>query len=131
MRSHPLSLLALLAALALGGPALALEPTPATKAEIEQLFNRLAASGCTFQRNGIWYTAADAKDHLQTKYKYLLDKQMLGTAEDFIHQAATKSSVTGKPYAVKCGAEQVPSAVWLSGQLKEVRAKAGARTGTH
>ena len=96
--------------------------------EIEQLLSRLAASGCRFQRNGSWHEASDARSHLAKKYRYLQDKRPQSTAEDFIALAASKSSVSGKPYLVKCADQrEVPSADWLTGQLKQLRAgKPGA-----
>ena len=119
------SFVAVLVATAASLAALAAEPTPAAKLEVEQLLTRLAASGCKFQRNGSWHTAPEARRHLEKKYQYLLDKRLMNTSEDFISMAAAKSSTSGKPYQVKCGAqEQVPSAVWMTSQLKEVRAQA-------
>ena len=117
------SLLALVAAFSVSWAATAAEPSAAARQEIEQLLTRLAASGCTFQRNGTWYAAGDARAHLEKKYRYLLDKRMVGTAENFISLAASKSSTSGKPYLVKCGTpEQVPSATWMAAQLKAMRA---------
>jgi hypothetical protein len=97
-------------------------------AEVEQLLSRLAASGCKFQRNGSWHGAADARSHLAKKYRYLQDKRPQSTAEDFIALAASKSSVSGKPYLVKCADQrEVPSADWMTAQLKQLRAgKTGA-----
>jgi hypothetical protein len=110
---------ALLAASALAG-----EPTAAAKAEIEQLLTRLASSGCQFQRNGAWHNATEARAHLEKKYAYLLKKELVATAEDFIALAASKSSTTGKAYLVKCGAAtEAPSAVWMTAQLKDMRAR--------
>ena len=43
-------------------------------------------------------------EHLQRKYDYLLKKSLVDTSEQFIQRAASKSSVSGKPYRVKCGA---------------------------
>jgi hypothetical protein len=92
--------------------------------EVEQLLLRLAESGCRFQRNGTWHSATDARLHLQKKYQYLLDKRLMNAPEDFIALAATKSSVSGKPYTVKCGTQEpVTSAGWMTARLKEVRAK--------
>ena len=122
MLFHPKSFLALII-LASSLAAWAAEPSPAAKREVEQLLSRLAASDCQFQRNGAWHDAAEARAHLEKKYQYLLRKQLVSTTEDFISLAGTKSSTSGKPYAVKCGAQkQVPSAAWLNAQLKEVRA---------
>ena len=98
------------------------EPGPSARLEVEQLLGRLAASGCKFQRNGAWHSATEARAHLEKKYQYLLNKNLVSTSEDFISLAATKSSTSGKPYLVKCGSqEQVPSAAWMAAQLKEVR----------
>jgi hypothetical protein len=91
--------------------------------EVEQLLSRLAASGCKFQRNGSWHNAADARSHLAKKYQYLRDKRPQSTAEDFIALAASKSSASGKLYLVKCADQrEVPSADWLTAQLKQLRA---------
>lgn len=106
------------------GSALAEPPAPHAAAEIRQLLDRLAVSGCSFQRNGSWHSAGEARAHLLKKYDYLADKGRIGTAEDFIEMAATRSSMSGKPYLVKCGAQlPVHSADWLGARLKEVRAK--------
>jgi hypothetical protein len=122
MPLHPKLLVALLLVIC-DWTALAAEPVPATKREVEQLLTRLAASGCQFQRNGTWHSATDARAHLEKKYQYLLDKHLVSTSEDFISLAATKSSTSGKPYGVKCGAqEQQPSAAWMAAQLREMRA---------
>ena len=90
--------------------------------EIEQLLARLVVSGCRFQRNGSWYEAAEARDHLEKKYRYLLNQRLIGSAEDFVVAGATKSSMSGKPYWVQCGTHQpIQSAVWMALQLHEVR----------
>jgi hypothetical protein len=124
MASSVASLIAALLAALFSCAALAVEPAPAAKVEVEALLARLATSGCKFQRNGSWHSATEARSHLQKKYQYLLDKHRVGTAEDFISLAATKSSISGAAYQVKCGAQEpVPSAAWMAGQLKEVRAK--------
>jgi len=99
------------------------EPSSVTKLEVDWLLVRLGASGCRFQRNGTWYGAAQARTHLEQKYQYLLNKQLVGTTEDFISLAATKSSMSGNPYQVQCGAqEQITSAAWMATRLREVRA---------
>ena len=97
---------------------------PPAGAEVEQLLARLAASGCQFQRNGAWYNAAEARTHLAKKYQYLLDKRPQSTPEDFITLAASKISSSGKPYLVKCADQrEVPSADWMTAQLKQLRAQ--------
>ena len=96
-------------------------PSEKAKAEITGLMDNLAKSGCQFQRNGDWHDAADARAHLQRKYDYLLKKNLVDTSEQFIQRAASKSSVSGKPYRVKCGALELDSAVWFDMQLQRLR----------
>lgn len=116
------ALTTLVLALALPIAALAQTPSAATTREIGQLFSALQASGCAFSRNGTWYTAQQASDHLRRKYDYLLKKGMLSSAEGFIELAASKSSLSGRPYLVRCGtAPPVQSGRWFSSKLKALR----------
>lgn len=102
-------------------PALAAEPAT-TKAEIAHLFTALETSNCQFNRNGSWYGAKEASAHLQTKYKYLQDKDLVSSAEKFIERAATKSSFSGKAYQIKCADNVVqPSAPWFTAVLVKYR----------
>ena len=110
----------LIAALPLA--ALAEKPTPAATQEIEHLIGHLKASGCEFQRNGSWYDSAKAAEHLRGKYDYLLKKGWVVTSDDFITRAATESSMSHKPYQVRCaGKDAEPSANWLQAELKRYR----------
>jgi Family of unknown function (DUF5329) len=43
--------------------------SPAARAEIDALLSRLEASSCTFNRNGTWYPAAEARAQLPRKLK--------------------------------------------------------------
>jgi hypothetical protein len=98
-------------------------------AEISYLLNSMGASGCEFYRNGSWYDSQTAQAHLQGKYARLVSMNRIKTAEDFIDQAATRSSLSGKEYAVRCGQEaSISSSSWMYGQLLRYReaAKAGA-----
>jgi len=98
------------------------EPKQTAKAEIEHLFTYLKSSGCKFNRNGTWYSAGDAVNHLETKYNYLLDKGLIVTAQSFVERGATKSSMSGKPYLVQCGSsEAVESAAWFMAELARYR----------
>ncbi|MCL1636143.1 DUF5329 domain-containing protein [Luteimonas sp. SX5] len=96
--------------------------------EIGQLFVVLERSGCQFYRNGSWHNSKQAASHLRRKYDYLAKKGLVTTTESFIDLAATKSSVSGKPYMVKCpDAAAVESKVWLTHKLVGLRsAGAGA-----
>ncbi|WP_431261611.1 DUF5329 domain-containing protein [Roseateles chitinivorans] len=96
---------------------------PAAKAEVTALLGKLTASSCEFNRNGDWHSAAEAKSHLERKLSYLEDKNLVKTAEQFIDLGASKSSMSGKPYLVRCGgAAPVESKTWLTRELATVRA---------
>ena len=96
-------------------------PTPRSKAEIVGLMDALAHSGCRFQRNGDWYGATEARSHLQRKYDYLLRKDKVDTAEQFIERAASRSSMSGQAYRVKCNGKEQDAASWFNGQLQRLR----------
>ena len=96
-------------------------PSPAAKKEIGQLMDALSRSGCQFQRNGSWYDAAEARAHLQRKYDYLLKKDRVDTADQFIQRAASESSVSGRAYRVKCQGKEQDASAWFGGQLQKLR----------
>jgi hypothetical protein len=117
-----LLLASLLATLCMGATA---APTPApVRADIDTLLGKIVSSGCQFERNGSWHDAADARAHLLRKLAYIEKRrETLANAEQFIEVAASKSSFSGKPYRVKCGAAApVPSSDWLNRELKALRA---------
>lgn len=95
---------------------------PAARGEIEGLLSRLAASGCQFKRNGSWHTAEEAQSHLRRKLDYLEARSAVANTEQFIQRAATKSSMSGKPYQVQCNNQApVPSSRWLHTELHALR----------
>lgn len=97
-------------------------PSAATRAEIDHLFSHLSESGCRFNRNGTWYDAAQASDHLRGKYDYLLRKNEITDAESFIAKAASESSMSGQAYQVQCGdAPAQASATWFKAELDHYR----------
>jgi hypothetical protein len=97
-------------------------PSTAARAEIERLLAFVASSGCQFNRNNTWYPAPEASAHLAKKERYLEEHGQIATAEDFIAKAATKSSMTGKPYSVRCGSEPaIASDEWLMAELRRSR----------
>lgn len=111
-----------LCALAVMPPLTAAELSQTSLKEITQLLDRIEGSKCSFNRNGSWYEAADARKHLQRKLDYMVERKMLGTAEEFIAGAATSSSMSGKAYLIRCGGEgPVASATWLNAQLQRIR----------
>ena len=91
--------------------------------EVEHLLSFVENSGCEYFRNGFWYGPKDAVAHLRMKYDYLNGFGRIHTAEDFIDLAASKSSISGLPYRIKCnnGPEQM-SAPWLRDELLHFRA---------
>jgi hypothetical protein len=116
-----LPLLLLLLALVVACPAGA-APPPVAISEIEGLIAALGASGCDFLRNGNWYPAKKAEQHLRRKYDYLRERDKVATAEQFIALAGTRSSMSGSAYRVRCpGKPVVDSAAWLQGRLRALR----------
>ena len=126
MISHPIRAFYLsLLLLCVSFSAWAAEPSEATRREVAHLFAHLAKAGCQFQRNGTWHDARQASEHLQQKYDYLLKKGLAPTAEAFIERAGSQSSMSGKPYEVRCGtAAPVRSADWLKAELARYRQSA-------
>jgi len=103
---------------------LAASATTDAPREIAALIAAIGASSCRFERNGTWYDAATASTHLQRKYDYLRKRAPVTTAEQFIERAASRSSVTGQAYRVRCsGAAEVDASVWFAQTLQRLRAK--------
>jgi hypothetical protein len=120
--------LILAAALALiaaaGGVAAA--PSETARREIASLIGALDGSSCRFERNGTWHDAAEARAHLQRKYDYLLKKDKVDTAEQFIERAASQSSMSGKPYRIACpGQPEQSAASWFGVRLQALRRAGG------
>lgn len=91
--------------------------------EVSFLLGYITGSGCEFYRNGDWYNARKAVSHMRDKYRYLNDRSLINTTEQFIERAATESSFSGKPYQIRCnGGAAVASHQWLSEKLAELRA---------
>lgn len=114
--------------LMLAAPPLVAAPlAAASRTEIDALLARLQSSACEFNRNDAWHNASEAKTHLLRKLDVLEGKGAVQTTEQFIELGATKSSVSGRPYQVRCaGTSPVDSNVWLHAQLKRLRLGNGA-----
>ena len=81
------------------------------------------------RRRAMSITGAEAKSHLLTKLKHLEDRGAVQSTEQFIDLAASRSSVTGQAYLVRCGnGNPVQSGTWLRSQLQLMRATGPART---
>jgi hypothetical protein len=110
-----------------GWTVFAIAAVPATtQAEVARLLQALGDSDCRFQRNGGWYDAASARAHLQWKYDWMVRRDLVTDTEQFIEQAAAKSSRSGRAYRVSCpGQPEQDSLGWFQAKLREIRA--GAR----
>ena len=96
--------------------------SPAARLEIDGLLRAVGSSGCEFIRGGTAYPAAKAQDHLQQKFAYLDQREQLKSADDFIAKAATRSSMTGEAYGIRClGAATQSSEDWLKARLALLR----------
>ena len=103
-------------------PSLAADVDGDTKKEIWHLFEYLEKSNCDFNRNGSWYKTHEAVQHIKKKYRYLTKRGLINSTEQFIDRAASRSSISGKPYTVKCDrAEPIETAVWFTEELKRYR----------
>jgi len=90
--------------------------------EILHLFDSLEKSNCEFNRNGSWYSPQEAAKHLERKYHYLVKKGLINSAEQFIDRAASRSSLSGESYLVRCGdSRPIKSSDWFTDELKKLR----------
>lgn len=102
---------------------------PVAQAEVEYLLSAVAGSGCEFYRNGEWFDSQKASSHLRDKYEALVALGRPVTAMDFIDKVATKSSLSGRPYLMRCaGGEPVPTNQWLREVLERYRRCASPST---
>ncbi len=60
--------------------------------------------------------------------KYDRARSRIESAEHFIRHVGTKSSMTGKPYGIRCGDRTVACGDWLLEELEAFRKQ--RRTGT-
>lgn len=104
-------------------PAAHAAPPAIASTEINYLLDFVDRSGCMFYRNGSWYDSHQAQSHLRLKYNYLVARNRIKSAEDFIDQAATQSSVSGEAYQIRCDAgPALSSNSWLRTALSSYRA---------
>jgi len=119
---RPIVVLVAIAAL-LYLPLAVAQPTTNARTEINYLLDFIEISGCEFYRNGSWYDSVRAQEHLRKKYDYLLGRNDIVTAEDFIAQVASESSLTGIPYEIRCGGgcAEITTSEWLLAVLARYR----------
>jgi len=92
----------------------------AQQLQIEQLLNFVKTSECLFIRNGDEHSGKDAAKHMQRKFDHY--KKKIDSAERFIELSATKSSMSGKLYQIRCPNEkEVSSKTWLLKELARIR----------
>ena len=104
------------------GVAGAAELDVASRHEINVILTRIVHSNCEFYRSGTWHDAASAHKHIDSKYRVMAGRGLLGSTEDFIAQVATRSSMTDEPYAIRCPNQAAqPSATWLLRELRALR----------
>ena len=88
--------------------------------EVDYLLNYVKNSSCKINRNGKFYEGIDAVSHIERKYDYFRDN--ISTTEEFIEYSASKSTMSGKYYLVKCdSSEVVKTKEWLLNELKRYR----------
>ena len=88
--------------------------------EIDHLIDYIENSGCIFIRNGRNHSPEEAIQHIIRKLEYF--KKKITTTEAFIELCATKSTISNKPYEIKCpGQPVVKSRDWLLKELDRIR----------
>lgn len=88
--------------------------------EITHLLSFVKNTQCQYERNGTSHTGVEAVEHIQTKYNYFKDE--IDSAEKFIKLSATKSTMSGKYYMIRCeGRSKVKSQEWLLQELTSYR----------
>lgn len=104
-------------------PAVRAAPPSMAQTEINYLIGFIGNSGCEFYRNGSWHDSKAAETHLREKYAMLEASDQIRSSEDFIERVATKSSLSGRPYQIRCsGGEVLTTNQWLYRVLARFRA---------
>jgi len=90
------------------------------KTEIAHLLEYVKTTECKYIRNGTYHDGVKAATHIKSKYDYF--KNDIASAEDFIRLSATKSTMFGNKYYIKCsGSPKIESRVWLLQELERYR----------
>ena len=90
--------------------------------EVEHLLAFIKNSGCIINRNGTDHPADKGISHIENKYEYFRDD--ISSTEDFIELSATKSTMSGDYYMVRCpGKEIIRTKDWLLIELKKYRSE--------
>jgi len=92
------------------------------KQQIDKLIVFVENSDCLFVRNGDEHSGKDAAKHIKRKYKHSRDE--IASPEEFIELSATKSSMSGKYYHIRCEDQpEVKSKDWLLQELSSMKSK--------
>jgi hypothetical protein len=90
--------------------------------EVNHLLDFIRNSGCMMERNGTEHSPIEAIEHILDKYDYFKDD--INSTEDFIRLSATKSTLSGEYYTVKCpGKEKLKTQDWLLIELHKHRSR--------
>ena len=103
-------------------PAVNADVPPEQKPEVEHLLEYVRQSECVMVRNGSEHGGEKAVEHIQKKYEYFEDD--ITSTEVFIEYSATKSTMSGKYYTIRCpGKEEIRTQDWLLEELAAFRGK--------
>ena len=93
---------------------------PEQKPEVEHLLAFVSQTDCVMIRNGDEHEGEKAASHIKKKYDYFADD--ITTTEAFIEYSATKSTMSGKYYTVRCpDGTDMRSQDWLLEELEAFR----------
>lgn len=91
------------------------------KEEIGYLLDFIDGSDCIFIRNNTSHSGPEARDHIEKKYRYIRKRKTIDSTQMFIASAASRSSLSGKPYMVRCHDVIMTSEQWLLEELERYR----------
>ena len=96
--------------------------TLSERQKIERLIKHVGSlDDAVFIRNDADHSCDEAAGHMRDKWKW--KKQEISTARDFIRIAATKSTVSGKPYLIRFkDGREVMCGAYLLGELDRIEA---------
>jgi hypothetical protein len=87
--------------------------------KIRALLMAIERSNLTFIRNGVEYSAKEAREHLERKLSRA--GSLIRTPEQFIEHIASQSSMSGTPYYVKYpDGSTIRTSIWLRIKLREI-----------
>jgi len=90
--------------------------------EVNHLLIFIKKSGCIINRNRTDHAAEKGLEHIKKKYDHF--RNDIKSTEDFIDYSATRSTMSGDYYMVKCpGSETIKTQDWLMAELKRFRAE--------